>query len=1121
MPAVERRSSGFALAWIAISVALVAIAGLIVRGHGYVESSKSVPAAPPDAAGKFAALPLYFELNQGQSDPQVHYLSRQGNYSVYLTDDAAVFSIVGGQHAHPLLPGTSPHAVKLVSSAMRVRLEGAASHPRIEGRDRLRGRVNYLIGDNPSRWRRDIPIFGSVVYHDVYPGVDLVYYGAANTLEYDLEVRPGADPSRIKFAIEGPGKATLDDSGNIDVATAAGTISIRKPVVYQLDASGARHEITGNFMLDAHVAKIDSVPSRSVTLALGGYDKTRTVVIDPQFVYSSLLGGSGTSLGALPPFFGGSNGEFLTVSDASFADAIDSAGDAYLTGTTFSTDFPTKAALQATLAGVNPPPTQNPNAFVAKFDPTMSGANSLIYSTYLGGKGDTTIGDAGAGNGDFATGIAVDASNNVYLSGYTFSTDFPGGTSCGTWGNKNNQVLTRFDNGFISVLNSTGTAVDYSCYINSQHGAAATRVAINPTCTNASNCDVYASGITAATNTGGPMSDFPSTTNAFFTSSPEKTGQSTGFILVATAGGGGTSPKYASFYGGTGNNVGGDAATAIAVDSAGHGYMTGFSFSTDLPHSAKAGQSVNNAANPSTANGTTNAFICEFDPTMIGGASLIYSSYYGGKGIGNPMANPPTVVQGDVGTGIAVDGGGHIFIAGSAFSTTGLFTSANAFQSVNNAAANLGSNAFVAEIDTTQGPGTAGFVYSTYFGGSGLSEGPTFGVGDFATSIALNGGNVYIGGSSSSPNLPTSANACQKARYPLVLSNAFAAELNPASSGAGQLVFSSYFGGNNFQTFGDIAEDLKVDSVNGDIYLSGITQTSNFPVTASAFQKQNKAFNATPSLTNAFLTVLDPTSNVCPPPTPSPTPSPSATPTNTATPSVTPTPSITPTVTATATSTPLPGTVGFAAPGVIATVAPGATVTATFTATNSTGQSETINTITIALSNPQVFSSLSLAAGDQSAGTVTVPAATNIFTFTPALTLADKQVQDFTVTAVVAGGSAMISPHGGIVYASITPVNHRTSGRGLIPLLASLMMIGFGLTIFPTDRRKRLAGAVLIVLVFASGVAGCGGGGGGSSGGGGGKPVFSLINVFDADITPNPGALSDLPLQIAQITEKK
>jgi hypothetical protein len=347
--------------------------------------------------------------------------------------------------------------------------------------------------------------------------------------------------------------------------------------------------------------------------------------------------------------------------------------------------------------------------------------------------------------------------------------------------------------------------------------------------------------------------------------------------------------------------------------------------------------------------------------------------------------------------------------------------------------------------------------------------------------------------------------------------------LNPSSSGAGQLVYSTYFGGNNFELFGDLAEDIKVDSSSGFIYLSGLTQTSNFPVTSSAFQSQNLAFNSPTglNLTNAFLTVLDPTSSTCPPPTPSPTPSASATPTNTPTPSVTATPSVTPTVTATATSTPLPGTVGFAAPGVLVTAAPGATVTATFTATNTTGQSETLSSITIAISDPLLFSSATLTAGSESAGTITPPATSNIFTFNPPLNLTDGQVQDFTLSVVVAGGSVMNAPHAGIVYASIVPIAHRGTGRGLVPLLASLMMIGLGLMVFPADRRRRLAGAVLVVLVLATGAAGCGGGGGGGSNGGGKKPIVSTISVFDADIDPNPGAISDLPLQIAQVTQQQ
>jgi hypothetical protein len=986
------------------------------------------------------------------------------------------------------------------SSALRIQLVGANEHPRIEGRDQLRGRVNYLIGNDRKKWHSDVPIFDSVVYRNVYRGVDLSYYGSNDEIEYDITAAPGADVDGIKFAIEGA-DADLDGAGNVALKTGTGTLTLLKPVVYQEDAHGGRTNVAGEFRLGPETTSADGVAAREVTLALGAYDKSRTLVIDPQLVYSSMIGGTGTSSGpnlaygnfnVFPDTIGG-----VVLADASLGVATDSSGNGYIAGTSYSNNFPaTMGAYQTTLKGnLQPPPApqdqQNPNAIIAKFNPNLSGANSLIYATYLGGAGDTTAADAGKGNGDLANGIVVDAAADAYVVGYTFSSDFPV-PSCGSWGSAKNGPAT-VDNGFVSVLNPSGNDLIYSCFINGSAGAAATRVALNPSasCSNSSNCNVYIAGATPTLNNMG--TDFPATSNAFQTTNPDTNRNAAAFFLVVNAGGG--SPLYSTFYGGSGIGpqpspdavqFGGEGALAVTVDSAGNGYMTGYTFSIDLPLSANPAQSKNNAAGV----GLINAFVVAFNPNASGSASLLYSTYFGGSGVPFSMGPPTVLAQGDVGTGIAVDGSGHIFIIGSAYSTN-LTTTSNAYQTKNGGATNGADNAFITEFDITKVPASQ-IIYSTYFGGAGQQQSVLNSIGEFPAGLALDSSDrVFFAGTTASLNLPQSSNACQPFIQNKLISP-FATILDPSQSGNAQLVFSTYLGGTSNK--GDVAGDVR--TFNGLIYVTGFASSNDFPSTDNAFQRPNNAFAN--GFTNAFVSVIDPTSTVCPTPTASAT--------------ATPTPSATPTV--------LPGPTGFSAPrNVKLNGAPGSTVNATFSAVNRTGVSETLNSITISLGKPQIFSGITMTTGSQSV-TVTSPGISSVFTFNPPIALANNATANFTLAMTLATNSAMNGPPAGVAYASILPAAKSSTGRGVLPLLASMLLLGVGLTVWPSNKRARIALAALVVVMTAATLGGCSGGGGGGGGGGASSSGSSRVFVATAVATGNGGALSNVPLQVATVVRQ-
>ncbi len=881
-------------------------------------------------------VPLIFERNAGQTDPSVRYLSHNGRFSLFLTDSAAVFSMVAGTPHKTALADSSTPREALVRSAVRLELIGANTHPAIAGLDPLAGRVNYLVGKDPAKWQVGIETYGRVRMSDIYPGVDIVYYGTPNALEYDLVAAPGADTSGVKFAIEGPATTAVDGAGNIVIATTAGMMTIHKPLVYQQARDGSRIPVGGRFELAGDERVVGGVPRREVAIRLAAYDHSRSLVIDPtidQFIYSSFLGGHASSISGinLEQFSGITQGQKIPgIADVGLDVALDPSNDAYVTGIAYSNDFPRIGGLASGDTGANSPSKQNPVSFVSKFNTTQSNAASLVYSTYLGGSGDQTAADAGNGDGDLAFGIAVDGSGQAYVVGQTYSIDFPGTASCGSFGRTNNQGSTSTNVGFIAKLNSNGNGLVYSCYIDGSENATAARVALYPSGCGGNSCKAYIVGSTQSTKAEG----FPVTTsNAFQGDLAASGGKSNAFFMVAHEDG--QSLDYATYYGGAGNGTNAEAGLGVAVDSSGHGYITGATYSSPLPTQNPAVSTYAGASNH-----TSNVFVAEFDPTDGGSNLLLYGTYLGGSGASVSIPLVETFALGDVGTGIAIDSDNHIWVTGftasSDFQVPG--TSQPAYQSTNQAEATPSSAgapataAFITELDTTQS-GLKQILYSTYFSGLGVySIGlpVRIGFGDAAVDIQVvsgqSGDKVYITGAATSQGFPVSANACFQSNRSsgIPIGNAlltidlpvtaFVSELDPTQSvAAQQLVFSTYLGGSGEA---DAGAGVKVDS-NGNIVVAGVTYSTDFPVTPNAFQFINNAGspnNIGPeSSTNAFLTVLNPAGNTCPtpfpiPPTPTPgaTPTPSASPTGAGAPTPTPTGVAAPTPTATPTPTAAP-----------------------------------------------------------------------------------------------------------------------------------------------------------------------------------------------------------------------
>jgi hypothetical protein len=374
--------------------------------------TKADPASRVRLSEAYGKLPLRFELNQGQLDSQARFLVRGRGYSLFLTPTESVMVLRRSSVAKARAKGgpidESLPRTTSASSVVRTKLIGSRTQPDINGLEELPGRSNYLIGNDPSKWQAGVRSYARVKYTDVYPGIDLVYYGNNGRLEQDFVIGPGSEPGAIKLSFDGVRRLRIDDNGDLVLAVPGGELRQSKPVAYQL-VQGRKQEVASRYRLLAR---------NQVGFEVGAYDATLPLVIDPILVYSTYLGGNGEDI---------SNGI-----------ALDPSGNAYVTGYTASTNFPTLNPRQAVKSGGN-------DAFVTKLN---SAGNTLVYSTYLGGSGN-----------DQGKAIAVDSSGNAYVSGFTSSTNFPiQGTLRPTYGGG------TFD-AFVFKLNASGSTLAYSAYL--------------------------------------------------------------------------------------------------------------------------------------------------------------------------------------------------------------------------------------------------------------------------------------------------------------------------------------------------------------------------------------------------------------------------------------------------------------------------------------------------------------------------------------------------------------------------------------------------------------------------------------------------------------------------------
>jgi hypothetical protein len=696
---------------------LVAISMLVCAAGtaGQARDREAPPPSKPDTAAvrarvaaDYGRLPLVFEANAGQTDSRVRFLSRGPGYALFLTADEAVLKL------------NAAGAVKGQADVIRMRLAGAQPPASIAGEDVQRGTVNRFIGADAGRWRAGISTYGKVRYTSVYPGVDAVYYGNQQHLEYDFELDAGIDPAVIRLRFDGARDLRIDGHGDLVLRAAGGEIRQPKPFVYQV-VSGAKREVDGRYVMKG---------KRQVGFAIGAHDRTLPLVIDPTLSYSTYLGGSGPS-GYPDRTFGGI--------------AVDAAGNVIVTGGSYSTDFPTTAgAMDSTMGGIG-------DAFVTKLNAAGTG---LIFSTFLGG-----------GGGEDGYDLTVDAAGNVYVYGNTDSNDFP--TTPGAL----QTAKTASNAAFITKLNPAGNAILFSTYFggnSDDYGQG--RIAVD------AGGNVYFCGIAQSSNLPTTAGVFQSTFGGgFYDSFAGKLNNTgTALIYLTYLGGNGMdwpqglgidaaghayitgftdSPNFQTTpgafqpaYGGDIdvfvtklNGTGGvlfstflggnspDFPNRLIVDAAGNAIIGGFTGSTDYPTTAGAFRTA--------AIGGPDAFVTKLNAA---GSNLVFSTFVGGTDYDAIQA-------------LALDAAGTIFATGLTMSTDFPVT-ADALQ-----IAHAGNGGFCCDtfVVALAGDGSA-LKYSSYLGSPD---------GDVGSGIAVDSsGGVYVSGNTDSTAFPTTPGTFQPAK---------------------------------------------------------------------------------------------------------------------------------------------------------------------------------------------------------------------------------------------------------------------------------------------------------------------------------------------------------------------
>jgi phosphatidylserine/phosphatidylglycerophosphate/cardiolipin synthase-like enzyme len=690
----------------------------------------------------FNRLPLSFVPNRGQEDQAVRFQAQGLGGSLFFTPSEIVFSL--------------PNPVKVKeddkekirydrhpANVVRIHYQGANDNPEVAALEELPGVVNILKGNDPSKWQTNLPTYAGIVYRELYPGIELRYEGTDGNLKSTFYVAPGVNPASIVWRYKGASDLNVDESGNLVVslpepAGSGAKLIEQAPIAWQ-EVNGNRVMVPVQYVVDAK----DKKDKKVSFLFPNGYDSTLPLVIDPTLSYSSYLGGGAT--------------------DQAEAVTLDGDCNIYLTGVTYSANFPT----------VNPIQTNQPagDVFVSKLN---AAGDTLLFSTYIGG-----------GGGDHALNIARDSQGRITVVGETESTNFPTVNAYQTSYGGGTCPDDACDDVFVTQLAADGSALRYSTYLGGNQDEEGHGIIIGP------DDMVYLTGWSGS-------STFPTTANAYdtFFGGGTCSGAPCEDVFVAKvnpAVAGSNSLLYSTFLGG--NNY--DKAFSLALDASAHVYVTGYTRSDDYP-----------TRNPSQATraGSSDVFVSKLDTTLSGDASLLDSTYFGGSGT-------------DYAYGIALNGANQVYLTGWTRSTN--FPLTNAFDNTfggGTCGSSACSDAFVTHLDIASNIR----VYSSYLGGSNEEEGRGITVDD--------NGNAYVTGYTKSTDFTTLA-AIQGSKGTDSCSappcaDAFVTKVNSA----GALAYSTYLGG----TAEDYGNAIVLDGMGGT-YIVGYTFSSNFPAAINPF----------------------------------------------------------------------------------------------------------------------------------------------------------------------------------------------------------------------------------------------------------------------------------------------
>lgn len=780
------------------------------------------------AGQAFVNLPLSFAANQGQAEGSVKFVAAGDGYDIRLTASELLLRL------------RKSEAAVACSALLRMNFAGANISSQVEGIDSLSGKLNFLRGNDPANWQKDVPTFARVRYREVYPGINAIFYGNQRQLEYDFVVAPQADPQQIKLAFDGADRIRVDDNGDLLLTVGGSEIKMLKPFVYQ-ETNGVRREITASYALR----------NQEIGFELGDYDHSRQLVIDPVLSYASFLGGSGEEQAA----------------DI----AVDNDGNLYVTGSTASTDFPTANSVQSASAG-------STDIFVTRMKINADGTATLIYSTYIGGRDE-----------DRGNSLAVDAAGNAYVAGVTTSTNFPTA----------NAFQTSF--GSSAIFKSSDGASQWTPRGNGLSASTVTALSFDPATAETIYAATTGSGVFKSTDGGGVWQSANGDRNA---QTPKLLGSSDVRALAFGGGrlyAGTSRGVFSTTDGGltwnapqleltTDTNVRAvnqarESVRALAVDPANPaivytGVFTGMAggifksadsgftstlVNTGLPNldaatglSTVGMQALAAASSTTLYAGTsggvfkttdsggnwtaknsgltdTNVTALAIDPlnanvVYAGTPSGVFKSTNGGD---SWTASNAGLTSTEV-RALAIDGSAiYAVTAGGVFKSTDAaanWTASNNGQTntdprtiaVRAATVYLGAGGANDAVLFKLSPTGNSLLYSTYFGG---------GARDAANGLAVDAnGNAFITGGTTSANFPLQA---ALANAPGGGSDAFVAKLNTApAAGMPSLIFSTFIGGSN----SDQGYGIAVDGT-GAVYLTGSTSSPNFPVTDKALQK--------------------------------------------------------------------------------------------------------------------------------------------------------------------------------------------------------------------------------------------------------------------------------------------